>query len=299
MWLRIMETGWIFDIKRMSVNDGPGIRTTVFLKGCPMRCLWCHNPESQHAGVELASTAANESATAVLATIGDFNQRPISARNEATAAEAVKACPAGALDVIGSQRSVPEVVDAVLPDRPFFKRSGGGVTLSGGEPLAQADFCVVLLKAFREQGIHTLLDTCGAVAPAHLRLSLEYTDLYHYDLKATRDADHRRFTGLPLRPVLDNLALLNEGGARVVLRCPVIPGFNDDAEHLRELGCLAEQTAGVECVEILPYHDIGVHKYARLGRTAPPQPEKAPAADTIDGWRLIVAENTRKPVVVS
>jgi pyruvate formate lyase activating enzyme len=289
-------SGLVFDLKRMSVNDGPGIRTTVFLKGCPLRCLWCHNPESQRAGIELSATCPDPDAATARA-VRAFNRRPAAERDAPGLAEAAAAAMPGRVETVGRWLAVPEVLEKVLEDRAFFERSGGGATLSGGEPLAQPEFALALLRAFREAGIHTLLDTCGAAAAGTLLESVRWTDLYHYDIKETRPENHRRLTGAPLGPVLENLARLDAAGAAIILRCPVIPGFNDGPEHLRALGSLAGRHVGVRQIELMPYHDIGLAKYARLGRR-PPLPLRAGPDDaTVDGWIARVREETAKPVV--
>ena len=220
--------GLVFDIQRCSLHDGPGIRTTVFLKGCPLRCEWCHNPESQKSEPETGLGGK----------------------------------------VYGTERSVEEIMEIVRADRAYYASSGGGLTVSGGEPTVQFDFCRALLTAAKVEGIHTCLDTCGHVSPEKLLALLPLVDLWHYDYKATGSEMHRRFTGLDNTLILKNLAVLRENNARIRLRCPVIPGGNDTEEHLRSLDAF-EASGDFASVERLPYHTTGNAKYSDLGRPVP------------------------------
>lgn len=237
-------TGIVFDVQRFALHDGPGIRTTVFLKGCPLRCLWCHNPESQAFAPQLAFGAEERAA-----------HDPSAHRSLAKV---------GA--VIGRKMTVEEVMDEVLRDEAYYHRSGGGLTLSGGEPLAQPTFALALLREAKAYGLHTCLDTSGVVAPRWVEAAADLTDLFLYDYKATDPDEHRRLTGASNRLVLDNLDLLYRRGARVRLRCPLVPGLNDTPEHLEGIAALADRYPDLEGIEIMPYHDLGRDKAARIGR---------------------------------
>ncbi len=224
-------TGIVFDIQRASLHDGPGLRTTVFLKGCPLRCAWCHNPESQKLQPETGQSGK----------------------------------------VYGEPMSVDTVMEAVLADRAYYKRSGGGLTLSGGEPTVQYDFCQALLQAARAQGIHTCLDTCGHVPTDKLLALVPLVDLFHFDYKATGADVCQQWTGVDGQLIEHNRQALLKAGASLCLRCPIVPGANDSAEHLRRLDQFAASGAYTH-VERLTYHDTGRGKYADLGRTPPALP---------------------------
>jgi len=270
-----LVTGTVFDIRRYSIHDGPGIRTTVFLKGCVLSCWWCHNPESQTLGPELivresrcircgACVEACERGGAALGDAGPVTDRARCAGCDSYACAAV--CYAGAREVAGTVMGVDRVLEVAARDEPFYRESGGGVTLSGGEPLLQADFTAALLLALRERGIQTALDTCGHVPWAVLDRVRAHVDLFLYDVKLMDEERHRRFTGVSNRHILENLRALSGQGHRIVLRLPVIPGVNDDAANVRAVAALAAGLPHLAGVALLPYPRIGVDKYARLDR---------------------------------
>jgi pyruvate formate lyase activating enzyme len=264
--------GWTFDIQRYSLHDGPGIRTTVFLKGCPLRCTWCHNPESWSRGPEVRLAADRcigcarcEAACPLgLARPGTLPEAVACTR----CGRCVEACPTLARQLVGLSVSVADVFEVVERDRPFFVESGGGVTFSGGEPLAQPAFLLACLVEARSRGLRSAVDTSGFASSAVVRRVARWTDLFLYDIK-TLDADlHRRVTGVPLRPIIDNLRLLDASGADIWLRVPLIPGINDDEPSLRAVG---EFVRGLRSrrLHLLPFHRLGTEKHARLGREDP------------------------------
>ena len=220
--------GIVCDIQRAALHDGPGIRTAVFLKGCPLRCAWCHNPESQKTEPETAKSGR----------------------------------------VYGRSMSVDEVMQTVRADRAYYDASGGGLTLSGGEPTVQFDFCMALLEAAKSDGIHTCIDTCGQVDPARLAELIPLVDLFHFDWKLESQEGHDAWTGGNSELIRDNLDLLIENRCRIILRCPIIPGINDTREHKQQLDAF-ERSGAFIAVERLPYHTIGDAKYADLGRPNP------------------------------
>ena len=267
-------TGTVFDLKRGSAEDGPGIRTTVFLKGCPLRCGWCHNPEGLDAGPVLSVTpgrclhcgaCAAACPEGAISLAGDGG--PITDRDRCVACgRCVDACPTGARELRGAAWSSAALVYEVARDRPFFDASGGGVTFSGGEPLAQPEFLLACLRACRDRGLHTAVDTSG-YAPRDVVLAVAAAaDLLLFDLKHPDPARHARFTGVPLRVIVGNLHALDAVGARLWLRVPVVPGVNDDADardgFVALLGALRRRVP----VWLLPYHETAAAKYARLGR---------------------------------
>ncbi|MBA4387529.1 MAG: glycyl-radical enzyme activating protein [Verrucomicrobia bacterium] len=268
-----MTEGIVLSIDRASMHDGPGIRTTVFLKGCPMRCAWCHNPESQDFSQELyfiidLCTACCACVKACPNSCHSFNQgsHVIDRKRCSLCGKCAAVCPAGALAIKGSRMSVELVLAEVEKDRMYYNASGGGMTLSGGEPLAQPAFALELLRTARGRGIHTCVETCGQVPRDTLGEAARHVDLFLFDIKATGDKLHRSLTGVSDAVPLDSLKLLDQLGARIILRCPLVPGVNDTDEHLAAIRELAEKYKTIETVELMPYHKLGQGKLAAIGR---------------------------------
>lgn len=263
--------GLVCDIQRFSVQDGPGIRTTVFLQGCTLRCAWCHNPESiprkpvlRYAEGLCVHCGRCEAVcpNGVHRVSGQTHQidRALCDLNGAC----VSACPTGALFLSSKGMEAQAVIQTVLEDRPFYEQSGGGLTVSGGEPLLQADFAEELLRLAKGQGVHTALETAGHVPWRAFRLVLPYTDLFLFDFKVSAEAGH--WIGADGQLILRNLKRLQEAGKRIILRCPIIPGVNDNAGHLRAIAELLISCPKIDSVELLAYHRLGMSKYAGIGR---------------------------------
>jgi pyruvate formate lyase activating enzyme len=274
------KTGLVFDIQRFSIHDGPGIRTTVFLKGCPLACPWCHNPESQASTPELMLWPGR--CIACEACLAACSHGAISIEVHARerrivtdlarcrlCAECVDACYAGAREIVGRTMTVGEVMLEVQRDVAFYDQSGGGVTFSGGEPLAQAEFLSALLRDCRAQEIHTAVDTCGYAPWSVIDEVRPYVGLFLYDLKLMDDARHRQITGVSNAPILDNLQRLAACGHRLRVRMPVIPGLNDDEANLQALGAFVAALPGAVGVDLLAYHPTARDKYQRLNRAYP------------------------------
>jgi pyruvate formate lyase activating enzyme len=264
--------GTIVQFERYAVHDGPGIRTVVYLKGCPLRCLWCHSPETQSPEPEVGirgdrcircGTCVGACGHDAVVDAGAYYDVDRGAC--ALCAECAALCPTGARDVIGRAMTVDEVVAEIERDTVFYDESGGGVTISGGEPLLQPDFVGALLEACRSRRLHTAVETCGAGDPAALLGLAAHTDLFLYDLKMMDDERHRRVTGASNRVILENLALLVARGANVRVRVPLIPGVNDDEENVAAIGRYVA-SLGLRGLDVLPYHRAGIAKYRRLGR---------------------------------
>lgn len=272
--------GTIFNIQKFCVNDGPGIRTTVFVKGCPLRCAWCHNPESQAAEPELMRDPGK--------------CRGCGRCRDVPPTDRAFVCFYGAREVCGREISPEEVVAGALRDKAFYDRSGGGLTLSGGEPFFQPAFTLEVLERAKAAGLHTVVETCGFAAPETVRRAAALTDRFLYDCKETDPERHRAFTGVDNARILENLRLLDGLGKEIVLRCPIIPGCNDRPEHFDGICRLAGELEHVLLVELSPYHALGEHKYDALGRDGGRFP--APDEAQKQAWLDAAASGCRKPV---
>jgi pyruvate formate lyase activating enzyme len=271
--------GRVFDVQRFSLHDGPGIRTTVFLKGCPARCVWCHNPESQSFDPEVLVVETRCVSCGTCRTVCPHGAPPPGGSACTACGACVEACPAAARRLAGSETTVEAVMEVVVRDRVFYEESGGGVTVSGGEPLAQPDFLRALLEACRGAGIRTALDTCGFAPRERLLGVAALVDLFLFDIKLVDEARHLLLTGLPLVPILENLRALSEVHGNVWIRVPVVPGHTDAEADLAATASLVAALPGVRRVSLLPYHGTGAAKARRLGRdyllesVQPPSPE--------------------------
>lgn len=269
--------GTIFDIRKFSLFDGPGIRTTVFFKGCPLTCQWCHNPESQSFQDDImlweqrcigcGECISHCAQQAIVKIVGiDGRSRVLTNRNRCTrCGECIDACAADARERVGRRVSVQEIMREIERDRAFYEESGGGVTFSGGEPMAQINFLRELLLACRQKDLHTAVDTSGYAAWSAFESILPLTDLFLYDVKIMDDTLHRRYTGVSNEIILRNLQSLAQRGARIIARIPIVPGINDNSDNLERFAAFASSLPALERVDILPYHPSAAGKYERLG----------------------------------
>ena len=295
--------GTVFNIQRFAVHDGPGIRTTVFLKGCPLKCFWCHNPEGLRREPEIFFQSSK-----CIGCGWCFNACPQNCHrlengvhlfrreNCRRCGRCAEKCYAEAIEIIGRTMTVPEVLAEVMKDKLFYANSGGGMTVSGGEPMLQFEFTRALLKAARRAGIHNCLDTCGFAPFDDYSQILEDVDLFLYDLKATDSDKHCALTGMPLAGILDNFFRLDKAGARIILRCPLIPSLNDDDEHLKNVAVIANKLCHVQEINLLPYHPLGRDKGQYLGYPDNGIEFECASESKIMHYLQVIGEHTEIPV---
>lgn len=265
-------TGIVFNIQRYSIHDGPGIRTTVFLKGCPLNCWWCQNPESQLSGQEMIFWEDRCIGCGACSTICPSdaieikNSIPVTEKEKCILyRKCIEKCPALAREMIGEKLTTEEVIKEIEKDLVFYEESGGGVTFSGGEPLGQSEFLEGLLNGCREKKIHTAVDTSGYISWGILNKISSKVDLFLYDLKIMDNERHKKYTGVSNEIILENIKKLSSVHNNIFIRFPVIPGINDDYQNIREMGEFLSFLK-IAQVNLLPYHYIGIDKYKRLGR---------------------------------
>ncbi|EHQ90827.1 glycyl-radical enzyme activator family protein [Desulfosporosinus youngiae DSM 17734] len=267
-----MLTGRIFNIMKYSIHDGPGIRTTVFFKGCPLKCQWCHNPEGQEFAQELMyrpdkCIGCGRCLEVCPSGAVIFSEEKLVYQRDQCQAcgECCKTCCSGVRELVAKSMSVDEVMAEIEKDLIFYDESGGGATFSGGEALMQPDFLLEVLKQCRKKEIHTAVETCGFVKLDTLKTISEFVDLFLYDLKLMDSKKHQDVTGVPNELILTNLRWLAENHPHVIVRLAIIPGINDDEENLQRLGEFTAELKGVTELHCLPYHRAGADKYRRLG----------------------------------
>jgi pyruvate formate lyase activating enzyme len=283
-----MESGIIFDIKKYSIHDGPGIRTTVFLKGCPLSCWWCHNPESQRISREKLYAVSR--CTGCKECLAVCSENAIHELETGLCTDPEKClqcgsctdvCLAAACEMAGRRLTVSQVMTEIEKDTAFYDESFGGVTFSGGEPLAQPVFLFALLKACTNLQIHTALDTSGFSTWNVLDRIRHHVDVFLVDLKLMDDDKHRRVTGVSNRTILDNLIALSSKGHQIRIRLPIIPGITDDEDNVTAIGSFVAGLQSVPPIDLLPYHHLAAAKYERMGKAYRLQDARSPTEDSM------------------
>tara|TARA_R110002050_G_scaffold172142_1_gene304399 strand:+ start:40305 stop:41213 length:909 start_codon:yes stop_codon:yes gene_type:complete len=285
------EKAIVFDIQRASLHDGPGIRTTIFLKGCPLTCMWCHNPEAVASERQLFFyfDKCTQCGDCVKVCEDDvhhlFDKKHTIDYEKCTFCEkCVAACTFNSLKITGEELSVDDVMREIMADFDFYANSEGGMTLSGGEPLSQFSFSMELLKRCREKEVNTCVETSGFVSPTQFKQILPWVDILLFDYKITDSDRHRKYTGVPNERILENLDVAYKHGIPIILRCIIVPGINDDDEHFNGICALDSKYPNLKGIEILPYHTMGNNKRTSIGidetlthlQTVPPE--------TADQW---------------
>lgn len=293
----VVNTAMIFNIQKFSLHDGPGIRTTVFFKGCPLHCVWCHNPESQQPHPEVFWNA--DLCRQCDECLRHCPQRAIQRTAVNTiitspgcctaCAACTDSCTTNAREFSGRLYTIAELLREIEKDRPFYEQSGGGVTLSGGEALCQIDFAVELARICRQKGISVAIDTCGHVPFQYFERIIDYVDLFLYDIKLMDTAQHRQFTGQDNQLILENLQKLTARGARVNLRLPLIDGINTHPANTEALLTFIQQLP-LSAVNLLPYHNTATDKYRRLNRTYAADTLRPPNEHTIGQIRALLEQ---------
>lgn len=273
-------SGLVFNIQRYSVHDGPGIRTTVFLKGCPLKCVWCHNPEGINPGreiivietrcigcgkcIEVCPVCAENAKKTDRSKVVKSLLIPRHVDGCRLCGECVKVCPTEARMIAGKEYTSAELANELLKDRMFFEESNGGVTFSGGEPLTQPEFVMETVSNLKKQEIHVAIDTCGFAPHSVVKEIAEHADLFLFDLKFISPGKHRKYTGVNNELIIENLAILNEKRKEIWIRIPVIPGVNTGDGEIKAIIKFLKPLNSIRQINLLPYHNTGTHKAQRI-----------------------------------
>ena len=298
-----MSKGTVFNIQKFSINDGPGIRTTVFMKGCPLDCLWCHNPESKSTKPEIffddskcigcrgCEAVCNYNCHTFTENLHTYNRADCTSCGKCS-----ETCVTEALETAGKLMNAEDVIAEVLKDKAFYDNSGGGMTLSGGEPMAQFDFTLELLKLAKENGLHTCMETCGYARKEDFIKVIPYVDIFLFDYKETNPIKHKEFTRVSNELILSNLKLLDNLDKKIILRCPIIPTLNDRKDHFKGIADEANSLKNILEKNIEPYHPLGKGKAEKLCKDYPLADLTFPEEDKIKEWIDYIAKKTSVPV---
>lgn len=301
----MQSKGIVFDIQRCSIHDGPGIRTNIFLKGCPLRCRWCHNPEGLSHAIEISYLEKKCVLCGNCVSVCEKGCHKIDKtghifdRTECTSCgKCADSCFFLALEAVGREMTPETVIKEALKDSAFFQASKGGITLSGGEPMFQPDFAKEILSLAKSNGLSSCMETSGFCSKQSLISVINFTDLFLFDIKETDRARHIAYTGVDNTPILENLKLLSDAGKNIVLRCPLIPNINDREEHAKEIANLSRTHNGVVKIEVEPYHPLGISKSARFGKTPLYHRETFMKKSDAEAFADIIKKHTDVPVEV-
>ncbi|MEF9960830.1 MAG: glycyl-radical enzyme activating protein [Niameybacter sp.] len=295
------KRGLVFNIQRFCTDDGPGIRTTVFLKGCPLRCAWCHNLEglSLHKTLEIdpikctycgACSAVCQKGCHQMIQNTEETEHVLDLKACISCHACLHRCPQKAIKVCGQEMCVDEIIGLVLADRPFYETSGGGMTLSGGEPLWRGAFALELLKRAKEEGIHTCVETSGAVQTDTLKQVTPYVDHFLFDIKETDSENHKKYIGQSNDLIYFNLHKLNTLHPSILIRCPIIPGINDRQDHFDQLVQLYASLKNVIGIQLMPYHQLGESKKKRYGIKGMSQGFRVPSEEEVANWNKYIQQ---------
>lgn len=296
--------GTIFNIQRFSTSDGPGIRTVVFLKGCPLNCAWCHNPESKCVTSEIFYKKELCIGCKACADVCSMNGHIFSGANHhfdrekcVICGKCTNVCYSNALEICGEEKNSKDIMDIVLQDKSFYQESDGGITISGGEPLMQYDFTLSLLKLAKEQGIHSAIETSGFSSRDLTELH-QYTNLWLYDIKLFPDDEHIKYTGVSNKVIFDNLYLLDSIGAKIILRCPIIPNVNMTLEHFNDIAKLTNSLNNITAIHLEPYHPLGLSKALQLNKKTSYRNDKFLELSEIEPFANILRTKTDKEIII-
>lgn len=287
----------IVDIKRFAVHDGPGTRTTIFFKGCSLKCSWCHNPETIDIKKELSFNDVKclncrkclEKCRYDVFSFAD-EKNHVNRVLCTFCGECIKSCPGEALKIFGDYYSVDRLYEMIIEDKDFYDISNGGVTLSGGEPLLQSKFAAKLLEKCKTSGIHTAVDTCGNVKFENFLDVIDYTDLFLYDIKHIDSAIHKKYTGSSNKLILENIIKLSNMNKAIEVRMLILPGINTQIEHIKDVGKFLKEISSIKSIKLLKYHDYASSKYAAIGKCDTMQNIEKPGNEYMESIRQILCE---------